>query len=178
MSEPREPLPAKLIAGLLYHDRDIQKLVLSRVVERFGPLDLLTEPELFTYTRYYDREMGPGLFRQTASFLRLVPIEDLPGIKLFTNEIERELAVDGKRRINIDPGLLNEERLILATGKNFTHRVYLTKGIYADLTLIYRKGTYRELPWTYPDYKSPRFLHFLGVLRKKLIFQRDGVLPL
>jgi hypothetical protein len=103
--------------------------------------------------------------------------ESLPDIKLRTNEIETSLLGDGKRRVNIDPGLLSQERFVLATGKNFTHRVYLRAGIHADLTLVYQKGAYSPLPWTYPDYREPEFLHYLKVLRKKLKFQLDGILP-
>ena len=110
-------------------------------------------------------------------FLNLVSPQSLPDIKLRTNEIEAVLARDGKRQVNIDPGFLSAERLVLATGKNFIHRVYLRDGIFADLTLIYQKGAYRPLAWTYPDYQEPEFLHYLEVLRKKLKFQSDGILP-
>ena len=140
-------------------------------------MDFLSASGAFPYTAYYDDEMGQGIRRQTASFLDLVAPESLPDIKLRTNEIENNLLRDGKRKVNIDPGLLSPENFILATGKNFTHRVYLRDGIYADLTLVYQKGAYRPLPWTYPDYREPEFLHYLGSSRKKLKFQRDGILP-
>jgi hypothetical protein len=140
-------------------------------------MDFLSISSAFTYTAYYDDEMGRGIRRQTAGFLNLVAPESLPDIKLRTNEIETNLLGGGKRQVNIDPGLLSPERLVLATGKNFTHRVYLRYGIYADLTLVYQKGAYRPLPWTYPDYREPEFLHYLEVLRKKLKFQLDGILP-
>lgn len=177
MSIPRDPQPAKLIAGLLFRDWEIARAVLEALCERYGPLDFLSESKPFTFTRYYDREMGGKLLRQTASFIDLVHMEDLPDIKLFTNELESRLSLGGKRRINVDPGLLSEERLILATGKNYTHRIYLRKGIYADLTLIYQGGAYQILPWTYPDYRDATLLHFLSALRRTLIFQRCGKLP-
>lgn len=139
-------------------------------------MDFLSMPSAFTYTTYYDNEMGQGILRQTAGFLNLVPPGSLPEIKLRANEIEASLLLHGKRRVNIDPGLLSEERLVVATGKNFTHRIYLRDGIYADLTLTYRKGAYRPLPWTYPDYRDPEFLHYLEALREKLRFQRSGTL--
>lgn len=177
MSQPKEPLPAKLIIRFLFRDFNVQAETLKALGEMFGKLDFLSAPSPFPYTTYYDSEMGEGIRRQTAAFLDLVPIESLPEIKLKTNELEKRFSVEEKRQVNIDPGILNEERFILATGKNFTHRIYLRSGIYADLTLIYQKGAYRPLPWTYPDYQEPDFLHYLGVLRKKLRFQRDGVLP-
>jgi len=121
--------------------------------------------------------MGPGLLRQVAGFENLVHPGDLADIKLATNAMEMTLSVQGKRTINLDPGILSEERLILASGKNYTHRVYLRNGIYADLTLIYQKNSYRPLPWTYADYREPVLLHCFKALKRKLLFQRSGRLP-
>ncbi len=177
MSRPSEPPPAKLIMGLLFRESDVQQRVLDILDERYGPLDMLTEPIPFSYTTYYDREMGAGLLRQMASFENLVEMGALPDIKLTTNQIESEMAVSGQRTINLDPGILTEERLVLASGKNFTHRIYLRNGIYADLTLIYRKGAFHPFPWTYVDYQEPLFLHFFRALKRKLMFQRTGRLP-
>ena len=121
--------------------------------------------------------MGPSLYRQTASFEELVGSDSLAEIKLFSNEIEKRFAHENHRRVNIDPGFLTEERFVLATGKNYTHRIYLREGIFADLTLIYQKGSFNVLPWTYPDYRESELLHFLGALRQKLIYQRTKRLP-
>ena len=177
MSQPREPYPAKLLIRFLFSDPGAQRQALNALVSDFGPMDFLSMSGAFNCTAYYNDEMGREIRRQTAAFVNLVALESLPDIKLRTNEIETNLLRDGKRQVNIDPGLLSAERLVLATGKNFTHRVYLRDGIYADLTLLYRKGAYRPLPWTYPDYREQEFLHYLEVLRKKLKFQRDGILP-
>jgi hypothetical protein len=177
MSIPQEPPQAKLIAGLLFVDMEVRDHALEMLFSRFGPPDFLTEAQPFVYTTYYNREMGTSIQRQVCSFLHTVRAESLPDIKLFTNQLEAQLSLGGKRRINIDPGFLSEERLILATGKNYTHRIYLRNGIYADLTLLFQNGAYEKLPWTYPDYQEPVLLHFLGALRKKLRFQRRGELP-
>lgn len=177
MSRPTEPPPAKLIVGLLFRTVDVQLRVLELLSEHYGTMDLLTEPIPFSFTTYYEREMGPGLLRQVAGFEDLVNPADLPDIKLATNQIELELSVQGKRTVNVDPGILTEERLILASGKNFTHRIYLRSGIYADLTLIYQKGAYRPLEWTYADYREPTLLQFLKAAKGKLLFQRTGKLP-
>ena len=176
MSIPQEPPHAKLITGLLFVDLAVRDHAMEVLFERFGPPDFLTEAQPFVYTTYYDREMGTNIQRQVCSFLQLLPLESLPDIKLFTNQVEAEFSVNGRRRINIDPGFLSEERVILATAKNYTHRIYLRKGIYADLTLLFQKGVYERLPWTYPDYQEPVLIHFFGALRKKLRFQRHGEL--
>lgn len=177
MSHPREPQPVKLIVGLLYNDDDVQRQVLAILMKEFGPLDFVTRAEKFTYTSYYNGEMGMELLRQTCSFLDLVAQERLPDIKHFTNELEERFSLEGKRRINIDPGLLTPERLVLATGKNYTHRIYLRDGIYADLTLFFQGGSFHALPWTYPDYRSPTLIPFLNALRQKVLFQQRGKLP-
>jgi hypothetical protein len=174
MSVPKEPPQVKLIMGLLFADWQVRDRALGMLFGRFGPPDFLTEPLPFTYTTYYDREIGPNILRQMCSFLRLVPPQSLPDVKLFTNQLEGQLSWDNKRQINIDPGFLSEERLVLATCKNYTHRIYLRDGIYADLTLLYQKGAYQKLPWTYPDYQEPALHHFLGVLRQKLRLQHQG----
>ncbi|NLI83617.1 MAG: DUF4416 family protein [Deltaproteobacteria bacterium] len=177
MSQPQEPPTAKLLMGFLFTDLHRRKQALEMLCERFGPLDFLSQAEPFLYTDYYQEEMGEGIHRQVATFLNLVSQEQLPEIKHITNDMEKKLSVEGERRVNIDPGLLSPERLVLATGKNFTHRIYLGKGIYGDLTLLYKRGAYRPLPWTYPDYREPRLLHYLGVIRRKLQFQHKGRLP-
>jgi hypothetical protein len=177
MSLPREPHRAKLIVGLLFREPSVQLETLAALGDRGGRGDFLTEPRPFTYTDYYEGEMGSSLIRQTGSFAQLVHPEALPDIKLVTNSLELQWSIQNRRQINIDPGLLTEERLVLATGKNFTHRIYLRSGVYADLTLIYQKGSYRTLAWTYPDYCEPDLLHFFGVLRQKLIYQRTNRLP-
>ncbi len=177
MSHPKEPRPVKLIAGLLFQDFEVQQRSLKILCDRFGPMDFMTQPIPFTYTDYYKKEMGPTLYRQICSFLELAKLDTLAESKLFTNEVEIAFSHEGKRTVNIDPGFLSEERIVLATGKNYTHRIYLHSGIFADLTMIYQDGAYRSLPWTYPDYQEPILLHYFSVLRQKLIFQRNGKLP-
>jgi hypothetical protein len=59
------------------------------------------------------------------------------------------------------------ERFVLATGKNYSHRIYIGKGIYADLTLIFESSAFRKLPWTYPDYSDKVMLDYLQQVRRK-----------
>jgi hypothetical protein len=91
----------------------------------------------------------------------------LSSVKHKTNQIEKKFSTHGKRRINIDPGYITHERFVLATGKNYTHRIYVGNGIFADLTLIYQRGGFQTLPWTYPDYAKENIRSFLTRVRKK-----------
>ena len=174
MSSPQTPKPAKLVLSLLTGDRALSGPVMEKMTDKFGRFDILSPWWPFGYTNYYEPEMGGKLERRMASFQAMILQADLPEIKLFTNGIESAFSADEKRRVNIDPGYLLPERFVLATGKNYSHRIYLDKGIYADLTLIYEKGRYRGLPWTYPDYTDALMTGFLGSVREKYIFDIRG----
>jgi hypothetical protein len=167
MSHPQSPSPAKLVIGLFMKETDLFSPVASDLADRFGAIDMISRWFPFDYTTYYEPEMGAPLFRRMVVFKQLIEQEDLPGIKRVTNEIEKGYADGNRRQVNIDPGYLLHERFVLATGKNFTHRIYLGQGIYADLTLIYTKGDFQTLPWTYPDYASDIMIGFLKEVRKK-----------
>lgn len=165
MSRPKPPAPAKLIVGLFTPDKGLCSAVVSKLESQFGPSDYISRWLAFDYTDYYTAEMGAALFRRLLSFKRLIDQEQLPDIKLFTNELEREWMRDGKRRVNIDPGYLLPSRFVLASGKDFTHRIHIGRSIYADLTLLYEKGRFQTLPWTYPDYAAPALQAILGQIR-------------
>ncbi len=171
MSEPKQPLPAKLFCGMLMGDEALFDEILNELITKFGTPDLISPWMPFDYTSYYEKEMGESLKRRVFTFEKLVDQEELPDIKLFTNTFEQKYSDQGKRCVNIDPGLLVPERLVLATGKNFTHRIYLGKKIYADLTLIYKKGDFQALPWTFPDYADEPMLSFLRKARSKYMFE-------
>ncbi|MBN2059734.1 MAG: DUF4416 family protein [Deltaproteobacteria bacterium] len=167
MSAPREPDAVRLIANLFSSDRQVIKAVSGEMEVLFGPIDWESPWLLFDRTRYYEREMGWPLHRRFVSFERLIMPEGIVAVKLATNKLESKYVQDGNRKINIDPGYISLERLILATGKNYTHRIYLSKGIYADLTLIFHKGSFRPLDWTYRDYSDPRTIEMFNNERER-----------
>jgi len=162
------PPPSKLVMGLLLSEpEEIESFVIQKLEASFGPMDHTSDISRFDKTDYYTREMGQPLYRLFVSFRDLVSTGSLPEIKHATNEIENQfLHARGGRRANIDPGILTLQNLVLATTKNYTHRLYLGKGIYGDLTLIFQKGTYQPLPWTYPDYRDETTRRFLFEVRE------------
>ncbi len=178
MSRPVRPNPAMLVVGILTARRDRFPAVAARLAERFGPVDLVGPWWPFDFTDYYEAEMGAPLHRRMMAFRRLTAQSRLAEIKLATNAIEADfLDGAGGRSVNIDPGHLLAERFVLASGKNFTHRIYVGRGIYADLTLVYRKGAFHSLPWTYPDYAGDRIQSFLQRARdryREAIRRREG----
>lgn len=167
MSSPQNPKPAKLVVGLFMNDKRLLEPAAGELGDAFGPIDLASPWLPFDFTDYYQPEMGTPLFRRVLAFKNNVQQDDLADIKLVTNEIERQYMANGRRRVNIDPGYLVPERFVLATAKNFTHRISIGKGIYADLTLVYTRKRFQTLPWTYPDYAESRMLLFLERVRNK-----------
>jgi len=169
MSQPSPPAPAKLVIGFFLRDRDLAASVIGRLVERFGAIDLVSQWMPFDYTAYYAKEMGQPLFRRLVAFRKLIAQTALAAIKVSTNRIEQKLMQASRRRVNIDPGYLLAERFVLASGKNFSHRIYLDQGIYADLTLLFERGRFKSLPWTYPDYGDAPVQSFLQKVRRKYV---------
>lgn len=171
MGIPRPSRPAKLIASIFSHDISWLQRSIEELSRDYGNLDFISEILSFDKTDYYLKEMGKSLKRRFLSFEVLLKPENLGDVKLHTNRLEKKYADRGKRRVNIDPGYLNLGALILASTKEAPHRPYLGKGIYADLTLIYNRGGFQGLAWTYPDYLDGKVIHIMNQLREKYKFQ-------
>lgn len=170
------PPAAKIFCGFIYVPGLNLAEVLRLLEQAWGPAEFISRRIDFAYTRYYGTEMGSPLTRKFVSFREEVDQEDLPRLKWEAKRVEGSyLNVWGGRRVNIDPGLLLPERLVLATTKPFAHRPYLARGIYADLTLVYRKKSYRPLVWTYPDYRAPDALRMMNNLRKHCFLQKRAI---
>jgi hypothetical protein len=170
MGQPKEPKPSKLFVSLIASGEDVFVRGTEDLRLAFGEIDFISDRFMFDFTDYYEKEMGAGLFRHFIAFKHLIPTGSLPDIKRATNELEQRHATPtGNRRINLDPGYLCLEHVILATTKGYTHRPYLRDGIYADLTLIYRDKSYHALEWTYPDYRQAEIILLFNQLRKQYV---------
>jgi hypothetical protein len=174
MSLPTPPPPAALLVSLISAREEWLEEATALLEERFGAVAEASPLLPFTQTAYYAAEFGQPLLRRFLRFERLIPQDTLAQAKLVCLELEAGLASEGRRRVNLDPGLISAERLLLATGKNYTHRVPLSGGIYADLTLIYGRGSFQPLPWTYPDYAGPEIIDLLNRFRAGYIVQLRG----
>ena len=157
----------KLVIAILISAAGRRDALVSRLSDRWGPVDFASEPFIFTFTHYYDAEMGPPIDRFFISFERLVDPASLARTKLETNAIEDLFRETGSRKVNLDPGLLSLPRFVLATTKENAHRVPLADGIYAEITLLYGKGSFQPLPWTYPDFRSEPTLSILNTIRSR-----------
>jgi hypothetical protein len=171
MSKPRIPEPVKLFASVLAGEAGLLADTIRELAMRYGAPDYVSEVLAFGYTDYYAAEMGQSLVRRFVTFDGLIGPGELPAVKLETNALEKRLSEEGARRVNIDPGYVAKQHFILATGKGFAHRPYIGQGIYADVTLVFRKETYRPLEWTYPDYRAERTIGMLNGLRRRYMIQ-------
>jgi hypothetical protein len=178
MTQAKPFTPAKLICGMISGREEAFRMWEERLVECFGPIDLRSPVFPFVTTDYYEKEMGPALKRAFLSFERLVPPDGLSAIKLQTNVLEGEiraaLAADD-RVVNLDPGILTSSALIMATAKNFAHRVPLSGGIYAHLEFLFTKTGVKTLDWTYPDFRGEGYQNFFLDVRK--IFMKQVRVP-
>jgi hypothetical protein len=175
MGTPTPPLPVKLLIALLSANRELFAITSMQLQKHYGPIDL--ESKIFPWrtTNYYREEMGDALLRQFISFAELISPEDLVRIKLETNALEFTLAdataPQSPRRINLDPGYLDAAKLVLASTKNQAHRLYLSQGIYAEVTLLYHHKAFHSFIYTYEDYRWSETHAFLQQVRKRYLEQ-------
>lgn len=171
----RPARPAVLVFGVFSGFEDALERIRELVIRGYGPLHPLGESEAFPFpeTRTYGPSMGPRLTRRFFVPEAPWPQEGLAQVKLETLGWEESLEETGRypvsRPVNVDPGILNDCRVILASTKDHAHRLYRGEGIYEELTLVYTRGAYRPLPWTYPDFRTPTYHAFFEALRDDLL---------
>lgn len=167
------PPLSKLVISALISSPELESELVNDLEREFGQVDLVSERMAFECTRYYEPEMGADIHRRMVSFKGLVPPGGLIDVKCRAQALEDRFRDSSRRRkCNLDPGLLSLHNFVLATHKGYTHRIYLGKGIYADLTLIYQRGSFRPLEWTYPDYASAPMIELLNLIRNAYLWQR------
>ena len=169
MAEPKPFAPAKLIVGIISSQRTYFERTEKELQALFGPADLKSPSFPFDLTNYYEEQMGTNLERVFLSFVGLVAPETLSALKIQTNALEQKIRQEsGKdfRMVNIDPGILTASALIMATAKDFSHRIPLFQGIYGHLEFLFTKQGIRTLDWTYPDFKREGYQKFFLDVRR------------
>ena len=173
MSTPTPPTAVKLFVALLFADTHLLTQAVSELEVEYGQRDCVSTIFPWDTTDYYQREMGGPLLRQFYSFERLIEPTDLVACKLHTNDLEHAFAsppgASSPRRVNIDPGYIDTAKLVLASTKGQAHRLYLSQGIYAEITLLYHHRAYHVFPYTYMDYQWPETQAFLKQVRRKYL---------
>lgn len=157
--------PVKLVCSVIYREAPALGKAEQGLLELFGRPEPAEKILAFDYTDYYQGEMGGPLLRKIMCFKGLVPVSEAHKTKLATNLLEERLADAGRRTVNIDPGYVTAAKLVLLTTKDYTHRVYVGGGIFAEPTLFFRDGAFCPWPWTYPDYSSPVMREYFAAVR-------------
>lgn len=168
MAKISTPLPVKLILGILSSIPEIFPRAEAQLISSFGAIDGRSELFLFDWTHYYDKTMGSPIYRRFLSFEQLIEPATIAGVKIKTNELESDFSGDYPnilRPINLDPGYLEQSKIVLASAKNYFHRILISDGIYAEVTLHFEEGEWQPFPWTFPDFKSGRYHPFFSSLR-------------
>jgi len=165
MGKVGAPHQVKLFFGFIFKEEPVYSSCRKIIEKHFGKIDLESGCFDFGLTDYYAAEMGTGLKKRFLSAERLIQQDKLASVKVFTNSLEKKFSHKNCRLINIDPGILDHAKIILASTKDFYHRVYIGQGIFAEVTLAYQNKTYRGFEWTYPDFKSCAYIDFFKRLR-------------
>ncbi len=159
-------LKVKLIIGFIYKDEAFFIKAKEWSRKKFGKIDFESTGIDFNCTDHYEEEMGKQLKRKFISFSKLMPIQDLYRVKLYTNRLETKFSTAKCRQVNIDPGYIDLAKLVLATTKDYAHRIFLRKGIFAEITLSFRGNSFSANAWTYPDYCSKEYIDIFNQIRK------------
>lgn len=172
MGEPSPPPPSLLIMAAFSRHEGALHWARHRAEQRWGVPVLESERFAFGETEYYQRSMGKDLKKVFWAFEPGFEPADLPEVKLATNAWEKEYAgrsdTEEKRPLNLDPGYLNLGKLVLASTKDFTHRIYLSQGIFAEVTLYFQRGRWEHHRWTFPDYRREDYQAFFSECRQYL----------
>lgn len=176
MAQPSLPRPAMLLLAAFSRHDEALAWARDRAVATWGPIARTSEPFDFVQTDYYEPTMGTDLKKQFLTFSEPFAepsrLADLPDIKRMTNDWETEYAALGNhaepRPLNLDPGYLTLGKLILASTKDHAHRIYLARGIYAEITLFYRHKAWQSHEWTFADYQRTDYQAFFTECRNAL----------
>lgn len=168
MGSPTPPEKALLFTGTLFSNEDYYTKARQSLERIFGEIVMETPAIRWEFSAYYKDELGEPIYRRFIFFKNLIEQENLSTIKLTTNEIEKSLSSDGKRNINLDPGYMTPAKIVLASTKDYSHRIYLKDGIYAEVTLIFKKGQFIPHINTYKDYQDEKYLRIFMMARRLL----------
>ncbi len=161
----------KYVFAVTHSDQEILKEVQLDIKKKIGDVDICSDAFVFNHTTYYQKEMGEHLQKQFFSFEKLYPLDFLVKLKLFFMQLEKKYSIRGSRVVNLDPAYMELAKLVVATTKNFDHRVFIGQNIFGDVQLRYRNNKFVSNDWTYPDYKSERVLNFFYRVRQKYYSQ-------
>ena len=179
MGQPTPHSPALLLLAAFSRHGEALDWARRRAEEAWGPVAMESPAFEFTETAYYEPTMGPGIRKQFFTFARPFDPAELIDVKLTTNDWEvayaRAAGRAEPRPLNLDPGYLTLGKLVLASTKDFAHRIYLGRGVYAEVTLFYKHHRWAHHDYTFADYRRADYQQFFTQCREALHRQsREG----
>jgi hypothetical protein len=172
MATIKNPIPVKMICGVTFAPGVIPGDIIERLESVFSPVEMQSPVFDFSvFTSYYEDEMGKDLSKIFVSFKGLYDPVFLPQSKVETMKLEESMSQNHSRTVNLDPGYITAAKLVLATAKDFAHRIYLGYGIYGDVQLRFRQGRFEPSKWTYPDYQTELAFRFFNEVRHAFMEQ-------
>jgi hypothetical protein len=170
----KKPDPVKLVVGILACDENALEKAVDMLKAKYGRCDFESPVWPFTNTKYYANETGTAIVKKYIAFEKLIQPDKIADIKLKTNKMEEKLAKSLgsslSRPVNLDPGYIEPSKLVLASTKNFSHRIYLGKKIWAEVTLVYSKK-WISFDYTFPDHREDRYHAFFSQVRERIVEQ-------
>ncbi len=169
MAEVHDVLDVQPICAVTFSPDCALDEIHSLLETVLSPVEEVSPVFDFSFTKYYEKQMGPELKKQFVSFVQTMHPGKLAVLKVRTNEMEKSWSKNGKRSINLDPGYITAAKLVLASAKDFAHRIFLGEGIYGDVQFQFRDQEFRPHPWTFPDYQSEIAMAFFHKVRQSFI---------
>lgn len=171
MAETKPAFPVKYFIAVLYGNEESLQKAKKLVEDKWGRIDFEGNAHLFDVTDYYEPEMGSPIFRKLISLEKIYEPALLVEMKIQCNCFEQKLSICGKRTVNLDAGYLDHNKVLLASAKEAGQKIYLDKGIYADLAGRYKSGKYQPFEWSFPDFRDGRYDQELLLMRKRCMAQ-------
>lgn len=179
MARRQTPPPGQLITSVIYSHIDAVADCLRMLEKQFGRIRCETIDIPYTHTEKYCEEMGDNLMRRFFSFEKPISRDALPDIKPICEKIERQLGDQVQdycfRTVNIDPGIMTPDNLVMSSNREYNHRIYLRNGVFAEVQLIWAKGGFRRLPWTNPDFCHEEAVDFFIRVRESFELATEPV---
>ena len=160
MALPKQPQKVKLFIGILSSDTKLFEIIKKEF--EYGEIDYESDVFDWNFTKYYNDELGENIKKKFMFFKKLINPEKIADIKIDTNKIEDKY----KRKINLDPGYLTRSKVLLASAKDRSNKVYIKSGIYGDIVLIFKNKSFEPFPFTFKDFRTKEYIELFNKIRE------------
>ncbi len=172
MAETRIIEPVVRFCAVISRHAEAIQWAIDRLAASWGGIAMRADAVSFDAHGFYAETMGDELRQVLVMLDGFVDPGGLADWKHLTMDWEREYAAASEhaepRPLNLDPGYVTQAKMVLATIKDRDHRIYLTRGMFAEVTLNYVGKRWVHHRWTYPSYRSDEVAQFSQACRDRL----------